>query len=316
MNLYTANGGSVNVLGTAKVHIANKSANIVTTVIVANNMSHPALISWHDMIRLKMLPSQFPAFTAAVSSTSIQNYIFEKFSNVFKDSLTEEPMRTDPVHIHLKDNYVPYRVTSARQIPLRFREKADECVQELIKKSVIAPCHVPTEWCSPAFFVVKPDGKSVRMVTDYTGLNKYVKRPVHPFSCVTEIIQSIPSTANYFAKFDAVNGYFQIALDEESSMLTTFLLPSGRYRYLRIPQGLNASSDEWCRRSDAVVDGLLWAKKIVDDILIWASTLQELQQRIEIIAQNCERLNVILSKKKFSIGTSMPCQLKTSFWKG
>jgi len=44
---------------------------------------------------------------------------------------------------------------------------------------------------------------------------------------VTEIIQSIPSTANYFAKFDAVNGYFQIALDEESSMLTTFLLPSG-----------------------------------------------------------------------------------------
>ncbi len=57
VNLYTANGGSVNVLGTAKVHIANKSANIVTTVIVANGMSHPALISWHDMIRLKMLPS-------------------------------------------------------------------------------------------------------------------------------------------------------------------------------------------------------------------------------------------------------------------
>ena len=129
---------------------------------------------------------------------------------------------------------------------------------------------------------MKPDGKSVRMVTDYTGLNKYVNRPVHPFSCVTEIIQSIPSTANYFAKFDAVNGYFQIALDEESSMLTTFLLPSGRYRYLRIPQGLNASSDEWCQRSDAVVDGLLWAKKIVDDILIWASSLQELQQRIAV----------------------------------
>ena len=106
------------------------------------------------------------------------------------------------------------------------------------------------------------------MVTDYTRLNQHVKRPVHPFSCVTEILQSIPSTAKYFAKFDAVNGYFQIALDEESSFLTTFLLPSGRYRYLRIPQGLNASSDEWCRRSDAIVDGLVWVKKIVDDVLI------------------------------------------------
>ena len=89
-------------------------------------------------------------------------------------------------------------------------------------------------------------------------------------------------------------------------MLTTFLLPSGRYRYLCIPQGLNASSDEWCRRSDAVVDGLIWAKKIMDDILIWASSLPELQQQIEVIANNCSRLNIILSRKKFSIGTSMP----------
>ena len=127
VNLYTANRGSVNMLGTAKVHIANKSAYTVSTVIVADGMSHPALISWHDMIRLKMLHSQFPAFTAALSSSSIQSVIFEKFPNVFKDSLTEEPMRTEPVHIHLKPNYVPYRVTSARQIPLRFREKAEEC---------------------------------------------------------------------------------------------------------------------------------------------------------------------------------------------
>ena len=42
VNLYTASGGSVNVLGTAKVHIANKSAFTVSTVIVADGMSHPA----------------------------------------------------------------------------------------------------------------------------------------------------------------------------------------------------------------------------------------------------------------------------------
>ena len=68
------------------------------------------------------------------------------------------------------------------------------------------------EWCFPAFFVVKPDGKNVRMVTDFTRLNSFVERPVHPFSCVSEILQTIPATANYFAKMDAVNGYFQIAL--------------------------------------------------------------------------------------------------------
>ena len=108
----------------------------------------------------------------------------------------------------------------------------------------------------PGFFVVKGDRKSVRCVTDYTKLNSYVDRPVHLFPSVIDILQSIPSTAQIFAKFDAVNGYFQISLDQQSSNLNTFILPSGRYRYLRIPQGLNASSNEWCLRSDAIVEGL------------------------------------------------------------
>ena len=74
---------------------------------------------------------------------------------------------------------------------------------------------------------------------------------------------------------DATQGYFQILLDEPSSKLTTFLLPSGRYRYLRAPMGLNASSDEWCCSSDQLVHGLSYAQKIVDDILIEAPDLKD-----------------------------------------
>ena len=100
-----------------------------------------------------------------------------------------------------------------------------------------------TDWCSPAFFLAKADGVRVRLVTDYTKLNKYVKRPVHPFPATRDIIQSVPKGQRVFAKLDAVHGYFQLALDEESSFLTTFLLPQGKFRYLRAPMGLNASSD-------------------------------------------------------------------------
>ena len=73
-------------------------------------------------------------------------------------------------------------------------------------------------------------------------------------------MQSIPEDAKYFAKLDAVYGYFQLALDEESCYLTTFLIPSGRYRYLRAPMGLSSSSDEWCRYSDFVIEGCKFAK--------------------------------------------------------
>ena len=68
---------------------------------------------------------------------------------------------------------------------------------------------------------------------NYRELNKLVKCPVHPILLTREILQAIPATAKYFAKMDAVHGYFQLALDEESSKLTTFLLPQGKFRNTR-----------------------------------------------------------------------------------
>ena len=122
------------------------------------------------------------------------------------------------------------------------------------------PVTETTDWCSPAFFVTKADGIRVRLVTDYTRLNRHVKRPVHPFPSTKEITQAIPHGSKWFAKLDAVHGYFQLALDEESSFLTTFLLPQGKFRYLRAPMGLNTSSDEWCCHSDRIITGLPWCK--------------------------------------------------------
>ena len=82
-----------------------------------------------------------------------------------------------------------------------------------------------------------------RLVTDYRQLNKVIKRPVHPFAPATDLIKKIEPGATLFVKIDAVHGYFQVPLDEESSLLTTFLLPTGWYRYNGCPMGLNASND-------------------------------------------------------------------------
>ena len=93
----------------------------------------------------------------------------------------------DPVRIHLKDNATPFRISVARQIPLRFQEQAEKAIQHLLDSKIIAKCDKPTEWCSPGFFVVKGDGKSVRLVTDYTKLNSFVNRPVQE-----QMKQSLP----------------------------------------------------------------------------------------------------------------------------
>ena len=83
-------------------------------------------------------------------------------------------------------------------------------------------------------------------------------------------VKVLRNTEKKEKKLNAVHGYFQLGLDKVSSQLTTFLLPQGKYRYLRAPMGLNASSDKWCCQSDVLIREIPWARKIVDDTLIWA----------------------------------------------
>ena len=78
-----------------------------------------------------------------------------------------------------------------------------------------------TYWVSPAMFVAKVKGQDVRLVTDYTELNKYIKRPIHPFMGAYDTIRQINPKARYFAMLDAVSGYFQIRISPEASRLTT-----------------------------------------------------------------------------------------------
>ena len=69
--------------------------------------------------------------------------------------------------------------------------------------------------------------------------------------------------------------------------------------------GLSSSSDEWCRHSDRVVEGFPWCKKIVDDILIWAPNIQELEERLHAVITRCHTLHVTLSRSKLQIANSL-----------
>ena len=170
----------------------------------------------------------------------------------------------------MKASVIPRCEVIARIIPPHFTEQSDKVVNGLIEKNVIAKVDVPPPWVSPAFF-------RVRLVMDYTKLNKFVDRPIHSFPSTRDIMQSIPNGQHFFAKLDAVHGCFQLGLDDKGSFVTTFPLPQEWFWYLRVPMGLNASPDKWCRHLDVMIEGLPWAINIVDDNIIWASTTESKQ---------------------------------------
>jgi hypothetical protein len=171
----------------------------------------------------------------------------------FKDVLevdTITPLTGDPMQIHFKrddPSYRPIRVSHHRKVPLHLQEEADKTLKWFLDSGVIVPVP-PTEnveWVSPGFFVAKPNGK-VRLVTDLRAINQFVIRPCHPFPSPRDVARNITTDSKWFCKLDALLGYYQIPLDE------TFLLPLGRYQFLRAPMDMKNSRDVFCHRTDDI----------------------------------------------------------------
>ena len=119
------------------------------------------------------------------------------------------------------------------------------------------------------------------------------------------MISDLDPNSKVFAKLDFLSIYHWIELSDEASYLTTFLLPSGMYRYMRAPMGLLSSSDEFCRRSDAVIAGIDGVRKLIDDILIEGVDMNDLEKKLTIVLNCCVKHGFTLSEKKFEIGSSI-----------
>ena len=212
-SLTAANGQKMTVIGGSSAAITVNKQHAVINVLITDEIDEDMLLCCSDMAILKMLPRGFPHEVVRTAKSweqgqDICDKLIAKYPDTLSDDLGSATINSDnPMHIHLREGAVPRRVSVARRVPLRYEDAAQTAVSSHIKKRIIVPVSEPTEWCSPAFFVPKPNGK-VRLVTDYTYLNKFVKRPVHPFPPTKEILQAIPADANWFVKMDAVHGYF------------------------------------------------------------------------------------------------------------
>jgi hypothetical protein len=298
-----------------------KAAASTRVVFTVGIVKHGLIIGWEDLIRLGVIHPNFPEPLSeqcgpspqcgppprcgTVSAVEQRPDIAQRLSAAYRSVFDESAIRTmkgPKMKIHLQDGYEPKRVLTARQTPVHLREGAEETLNAAIKSGVIVPVSEPTEWISPAFFVAKATPGKARLVTDYTALNRFVTRPVHPFPSPVDVMRLIKPESKVFAKLDAYSGYFQIPLEPESSLMTTFILPSGKYRYTRAPMGLNASSDEFCRRTDEALAGVAGVVKVVDDILVQAENYEQLEERLEQVLERCRAARITLTKGKFYVG--------------
>ena len=77
----------------------------------------------------------------------------------------------------------------------------------------------------------------------------------------------MPSDAKYFIVVDANLGYWQIKLDDESSLLTTFNTPFRRYRFTTMFFDVHSSQEVFQKTTDMAFEGVSGCKSIIDDML-------------------------------------------------
>ena len=97
-----------------------------------------------------------------------------------------------------------------------------------------------------------------------------------------------------FSKFDVKNAFWHYELDEESSFLTTMITPFGRYRWSRLPFGVNVASEIFQRKLLEQLDGLEYTIAIADDCSI-ASPEKEHDKAIHAFLQRCNDSNIRLN---------------------
>ena len=125
--------------------------------------------------------------------------------------------------------------------------------------------------------ITKKNSDDIRICVDFSVLNKYVKRELYttsptPIDAIADISQQ---QAKYFTVINALKGYHQCPLDQHSQLLTTFMTPFGRYKFLRAPFGICSISEHCNRRMDKALREFKHYRKIVDDIVIFDSNFDE-----------------------------------------
>ena len=109
---------------------------------------------------------------------------------------------------------------------------------------------------------------------------------------------------------DAKNGLWHVQLHEESSLLTTFGTPWGRYRWTRMPFGISPAPEEFQRRLENAFQGLDGVMPIFDDTLIFGvgdsekDALTDHDQKLKTLLQRCRDKGIKLNKEKLKLQRS------------
>ena len=154
-----------------------------------------------------------------------------------------------------------------------------EFVKTLIKKGYVEPSESPL--AAPVLLVLKPDGQR-RFTVDYRAIN-YITQGDAYMPPKPETLYPMMRGAKVFARMDARDGFWGIPMEPSDKWKTAFQTPIGLYQWKVMPMGLKGSPARFQRYMDAILQKYIgqWCAVFVDDVVIWASSVEEMMDRLK-----------------------------------
>ena len=164
-------------------------------------------------------------------------------------------------------------IHAPRKCPITLHPKVMEHLNKMECMGVITCVDKPMDWVSSITYVQKANGE-LHLCLDPCDLNEAICHNHQKTATVEEVAHEFVHS-HYFTKLDAHHRYWSIVLDKNSSLLTTFNSPFGRYCFLCLPFGLVCSQDIFQKKMDQILEECQGCTGIADDITVHSCTEAE-----------------------------------------
>ncbi|CAI6366913.1 unnamed protein product [Macrosiphum euphorbiae] len=240
--------------------------------------------SWRNVLQLNQVSK----------SSNILDTLAVKYPNVIPKS-SNQVIKNYKAEIVLKDNVKPI-FHKAYTVPFKLREKVNVEIDRLVNEGILEPVKF-SEWASPIVIVPKSNG-SIRICVDCkVTINKFIQTQHYPLPNIEDLFASMASCA-VFCVLDLSGAYQQLELASSSKEYLTINTLKGLFRFTRLTFGVASAPAIFQSTMDQILLGLENVFCYLDDILIGEKTVEKCRQKLDLVLDRLNNLNVSINVDK------------------